>query len=121
AIAAAVEVVHGNHVVAAVQQFQDGGGGGHAGGEGEAAAAALQRSHAPLPREAGRVVGAGVFEALVLARRRLGVGRGRVDRRHDRAGGRIGGLAAMDRQGGERTVARAQAITGGFFGHGGSL
>src|SRR5690606_7745554 len=73
AVSAAVDVVHGNHVAAAVQQFEQGGGGGHAGGEREAAAAALKAGYAALVGEAGRVVGTRVLEALVLARTRLGV------------------------------------------------
>src|SRR5690606_29612845 len=67
AVAAAVDVVHRQHVVAAVEQLEDGGGGRHARGEGEAAAAALHSRHAALPGEAGGIVGTRVFEALVLA------------------------------------------------------
>ena len=42
-----------------------------------------------------------VLEALVHARALLGVGRGGVDRRHHRAGGRVGRLAGVDGAGGE--------------------
>ena len=42
-----------------------------------------------------------IFVALVHARALLHVGRGRVDRHHHRAGGRIGLLPGMDAAGGE--------------------
>ena len=103
-VAAAVQVVHRDDVVAAVQQFQQGRGRRQPGREREAAAAALQRRHAALVGEAGRVVGARILEALVHARAGLRVGAGRVDRRHHRAGGRIRRLAAMDRQRAETEV-----------------
>src|SRR3546814_5239606 len=60
AVGAAVQVVHGDHVVAAVEQLQRGRGRRHARGECEAAAAALQPGHATLVGEAGGVVGARV-------------------------------------------------------------
>ncbi len=101
AIGAAVDVVHADHVAAAVEQLEHRGGGGQAGGEGVAVAAALERGDAALVGEAGRVVAARIFEALVHARAALHVGGGRVDRRHHRAGARVGRLAGVDRQGAE--------------------
>ena len=62
---------------------------------------AFQRGHAALVGEARRVVAARVLEALVDARRLLDEGRARVDRRHHRARGRVGVLAAVDAVGRE--------------------
>src|SRR3546814_16360146 len=78
---AVVQVVHGDYVVAAVEQFRRGRRRRHARGEGEAAAAALEPGHAALVGEAGGVVGARVLEALVHARAGLGVGGGGVEDR----------------------------------------
>src|SRR5690606_25104252 len=98
---AAVEIVHGDDVIAAVQQLQQGRGRRHARGKGEAARAGLEIGDAIFIRKARRVVRARVLEALVLARARLHVGRGLVDRRHDRASGRIRMLAGMNAASGE--------------------
>ncbi|MNV51548.1 hypothetical protein D3C71_1436000 [compost metagenome] len=104
---AAVDIVHRHHVAAGVQQLHHRGTGGHARGERETAAAAFQGRHAALVGEAGGIVGARVLKALVFAGAGLGVGGGRVDRRHHRAGARIRRLSAVDGQGGQgkRTVA----------------
>ena len=70
-------------------------------GEGKAGGAAFQVGHGALEGEARRVLAARIFEALVHAGALLGVGRGRVDRHHDRAGRRVVALAAMDGAGRE--------------------
>ncbi|MNU92512.1 hypothetical protein D3C71_824310 [compost metagenome] len=111
--APAIDVVHRHHVAAGIQQFDHRRAGGHARRKGEAAGAAFQRSHATLVGEAGRIVRARVLEALVLARAGLRIGRGGVDRRHHRAGARVGRLAAMDGQGGQRQ----RAVRGRSVGH----
>ena len=69
-----------------------------------AALAALQRRQAGLQRRARRVAAARVLVALVLARRLLGVGRGRVDRHDRRAGGGVGVLAGVDGPRGEAAL-----------------
>ena len=102
---AAVEVVARDDVRAGVEQLEHRRDRRQARGEREACAAALQVGDAALEGEARRVVRAAVVEALVHARARLHVGRGRVDRRHDRAGRRIGRLAGVDRAGGESVLA----------------
>ena len=86
--AAAIEIVHGDDMIAAVEQLQRRGGRRHAGGEGEAGGAALQIGDAALIGVAGRVLAARILVALVHARALLDIGRGRVDRHHDRAGRR---------------------------------
>ena len=53
---------------------------------------------------------AAVVEALVHARRLLCVGAGGVDRRHHRAGGRVGRLAGVDRARGESQTARSARV-----------
>ena len=99
--AAAVEVVHRDHVVAGVEQLEQRRGRRHARREGEAAGAALEVGDAALVGHARRVLRARVLVALVHAGTRLGVGRGRVDRRHHRAGRRVRRLPAVDGAGGE--------------------
>ncbi len=98
---AAVEVVHRDDVVAGVEQLEQRRGRRHARREGEAARAALEVGDAALVGEARRVLGARILEALVHAGARLRVGRGRVDRRHHRARGRVGRLTGVDGAGGE--------------------
>ena len=73
-------------------------GRGQPAGEGERVLATLQRREAALQRVAGRIAGARILEPLVLARPRLRVGGGEVDRRHHRAGSGIGLLACVDGQ-----------------------
>ena len=83
---AAVDVVARDDVRAGVEQLEHGRDRGQAGGEREGLRAAFEVGDAALERPARRVVRAAVVEALVHARALLHVGRGRVDRRHDRAG-----------------------------------
>ncbi len=112
AVGAAVEVVHGDHVAAGVDQFQRGRCCGHAAGEGEAGDAALEAGNATLVRHARGVLRARVLVTLVLARALLHVGGGGVDRRHDGAGRGIGVLAGVDGAGAETKVGRLR-----FLGH----
>ena len=99
--AAAVEILHGDHMIAAVEELQRRRRRRHARGEGIAGGPALQIGDAALIGVAGRVLAAGILIALVLARALLDIGRGGVDRRHDGAGRGIGRLAGMDGAGGE--------------------
>jgi hypothetical protein len=98
---AAVQVVTGNDMIAAVQQFEQGRGGGHAGSEREAANPPLQVGDAFFVSVPCRVVAARVLPSLVLPGTALHVGRTRVDRRHDGAGGGIGPLSGVDRPRGQ--------------------
>ena len=96
AVAAAVEIVHGDDVRAAVEQIQNRGGGREPRGKREAGCAALEIREAVLKRVTGGIRRARVFVPLVHAGARLHVrGRG-VDRRDDRAGQRIRFLPPMD-------------------------
>src|SRR5688500_12207403 len=99
AVAAAVEIVHRHDMGARVEELEHGADRRHAGGEGEAGLAALELGDAGFERIARRVARARVVVALVLARARLRVGRGGVDRRHHRAGPRVGLLAGVDHLG----------------------
>ena len=106
AIGAAVGVVADDGVVADLEERGHGADGRHARGEGVAGRAALERGDVGLERGARRVLGAGVFVALVLAQRLLHVGRRLVDRRDDRACRRVGLLAGVDADRGEAGVGR---------------
>src|SRR5213082_279528 len=110
AVAAAVQIVHGDDVRAGIQQLEHRGDRGHAGGEGEAGRAPFQARQRRLQRVARRVARARVIVALVHAGTRLHVGGGRVDRRHDRPGERIRALAAVD-------DARREALRGSLVTH----
>jgi hypothetical protein len=98
---AAVDVVAGNDVRTGVDQLEHGGDRRQPRGEGEGLRPAFEVGDAALEREPGRVVRAAVVEALVHPRALLHEGRGGIDRRHDRAGRRIGRLAGVDRPGRE--------------------
>ena len=93
---AAVEVVHRDDVVAGCRASSSVADRRQAGGEGEAALAAFQVGDAALVGHARRVVRARVVVALVHAGARLRVGRGRVDRRHHRAGASGRASAGVD-------------------------
>src|SRR5690606_16075707 len=77
----------------------------------------FQRRCAALVGEAGGIVAARVLEALVFAGAGLGVGGGRVDRRHHRAGARVRGLAGVDGEGAETGF--TAGFTGRALAHGG--
>ena len=83
---AAVGVVADDEMVAGFEPRQDGVDGGHARGEGKRGRAALDRCEVGFERHAGGVLGAAVFESLVLAESLLHVGGGLIDRRDDGAG-----------------------------------
>jgi hypothetical protein len=101
AVGAAVGVAGDQHPVARPAQRADQAVlGGHAGGEGERPRAVLQRGQAGLQRGPGGVRGTRVLVAAPgPADAVLLVGRGLVDRRHHRAGDRVGFLARVDGQG----------------------
>ena len=65
AVAAAVQIVHGDDVRAGIEQLEHRGARGHAGGEREAGRAAFQTRHRCLQRVARRVARARVLVALV--------------------------------------------------------
>src|SRR5690606_22018574 len=79
---------------------------------------AFQTGRAALVGEAGRVVAARVFEALVLAGAGLGVGGSRVDGRHDRAGAGVGRLAGVDGAGTRSPVLRVFVGAAAMVRHG---
>ena len=83
-------------MAAAVEQLEQGRRRRQSGTESEAAAAAFETGDAALIGETGRIVGPRIFETLVDAGAGLGVGRGRVDRRHHRAGTGVRRLPGMD-------------------------
>ncbi len=72
-----------------------------------------KRREAALVGEAGGILGARILEAFVDAGAFLGVGAGEENRRHHRAGHRLGALATMDakRSEGERVVAHERILT----------
>ena len=84
AMGTAVDVGAADDVVTRLEELEDRIERRESGAEGEAEAAALEARDVALERLAGRVLGAGVLVALVPAEPFLGVGRGLVDRRHDR-------------------------------------
>ena len=96
AIGPPVGVVGQQQMVAGTQEAQDGVAPGEAAGEGHPVGATLQGGDAVLEGGPGRVAAAAVLVAPVLTDRGLGEGGGLVDRRDDRAGGRIGVLAGVD-------------------------
>ena len=98
---AAVGVVAEQDPLAGPQQPQDVVLGGEAAREGEAVRGLLERGDLGLERRAGRVARARVLESLVTADAVLGERGRQRDRRDDRAGGRLGVLAGVDRPGGE--------------------
>ncbi len=85
----AVQVIHGNHMIAGVQQLQNSRACRHSGCKCKTPATTLQVRYTLLIGIARRVVATRVFPALVITRTALYIGRGRVNRRHDRSGGRI--------------------------------
>ena len=95
-VTTAVQVIHGNHMVTGIQQLQNGRGCCHPRCKRKTPTAAFQIRYALLIGTACRVVATRVFPALVVARTALYIGRGRIDRRHDRAGGRVRLLPGMN-------------------------
>src|SRR5690606_3594430 len=108
-------------MAAGVEQLQHGAGGREAGGEGEATGAVLQPRRAALVGEARGVMAARVLKALVLAGARLRIGGGGVDRRHDRAGAGVGGLAGVDGTGARAPVLLVGVGAAAMVRHGGIL
>ena len=105
----AVEIVAGDHLVARRQQRQHGRRRRQARVEAEPEGPALQRRQVGLEREARRVLRARVLEAAVLARALLRVRRREEDRRHHRAGDRLGALTGVHRQRLDARAARSGA------------
>ena len=99
-------IVSGDDMRAGVDDLEHGRDRRQARREGERLRAALEVGDAALEGEARRVVRTAVVVALVHAGARLHVGRGRVDRRHDRARRRVGRLAGVDRAGREALPGR---------------
>ena len=101
AVGAAVQVVGANHFVAGLKQLHNAVDGGHPGGEGQAVLAVIEGGQRVLELAAGGVVGARVFEALVLAGRGLHVGGSLIYGRHDGPGGGVRMHAGVDGFGSE--------------------
>ncbi len=101
AIAAAIQIVHGDDVRAAVEQIDDRRRRREPRSERETRRATFEIGDARLERIARRIRRARILVALVLARARLHERRRRVDRRHDRAGQRIRLLPAVNDAGAE--------------------
>ena len=99
-VGAAVDVISAHHVVA---RAHDGAhkvvGGRESRGVDERVVDALERGEARLQGRARRVVRARVVVAFGVADAVLRVGAHLVDRRHHRAGGGIGRLTGVDREG----------------------
>src|SRR5207244_11283098 len=85
------------HVIARIQEMRDRVLPGHPGCEREAPGAGLERGEAGLERLPGRIVRAGIVEALVLADGLLRERARLEDRHRDRAGRRFRVLASVDR------------------------
>ena len=97
----AVEVVAHQHVRTVIQKFDHRGDGRQARGKRERGLPFLQIGHAALKGKSRGVLRPAILEALVNARRLLGIGARGVDRRHHRAGGRVDGLARVNHARGE--------------------
>ncbi len=96
----AIDIVPGQHVVAAFQELQHGIGGGQPGGKCEPVTTAFEGGQIVLQGFAGRVLGAGILVAVTRpAHPVLGVGGGLVDRRHDRPGDGVRFLPGVDGEG----------------------
>src|SRR5256885_7782032 len=78
----------------------------HAGGKGKSFDAALDGGDVSLESSARRIVRARVLVAFVLAQLVLHVRRRLIDRRNDRAGGRVGFLARVQAQRAESRARR---------------
>src|SRR5450755_97479 len=100
-VAAAVEIMHRDDVRTGIEELQNRRDGGHAGGEGEARMARLEICDRGLQGIARRIGGTRVLIAFVHAGACLHVGRGGVDRRHDRPRQGIGSLPTVDDAGGK--------------------
>ena len=96
---AAVDVGHGDHAVARVQQVHDRRDRAEPRRERDPVLGALERREAELQRSPRRVGDARVVVALVLADRVLDERRRLVDRHRDRARGGIRVLSLVDRAG----------------------
>jgi hypothetical protein len=103
AIAAAVQIIHRDDVAARIEQLEHRARSREAGRERITLPTGFKIGDAALVGHARRILRARILVALVHARAFLHVGRGRVDRRHDRAGRWIRMLAGVDR-------ARAEAL-----------
>jgi hypothetical protein len=103
---AAIEIVHGDDMRAVIEAVERGRDRRKAGREGEGRLPPFEIGDAALERHAGRILGAGIVEALVHPRRLLDVGGRGVDRHHHGAGGRIGLLPRMHAAGGKAELVR---------------
>ena len=94
---AAVRVVRDDDVVTGLERAQDRVLGRETARERETVPRTFERRDARLHRGARGIAAARVLVAAVLAYRLLHERRGQTDRRHDRAGVRVGILARVDR------------------------
>ena len=117
---APVGIVAHDDVVTGLEEAEDGILGGQAAGERDPEGGALQGGQGVLEGGAGRVAGAGVLIAQVLAHLGLGEG-GRLEHRHrHRPGDRLRILAGVDGLGGEapRLGGLLHAVAGRVGGRG---
>lgn len=101
AVRAAVQVIDGQHFVAARQQFHHGILCGEAGGKADGVEAVFEGGQVFFERGTRRVLGAGIFETFVVAGSGLHVGGGLENRRHDGARGGVRFDAGVNDLGGE--------------------
>ncbi len=88
-VGAAIDVLAADDVIAGFEQLERRIEGGEAGAEREAVGGAFQARDIPLQGFAGRVLGPGVFVALMAPEPLLHVRRRLINRGHDRAGEQV--------------------------------
>ncbi len=101
AMGAAVDVVAHDHALSGLHERQNRVAGGEAGSEADPVDSALKGGEVGFEGEAGGILGAPVFEALVFVDAFLHVGGGEVERCDDGAGGGVWMLTGVDAVGGE--------------------
>src|ERR1051325_6683985 len=94
-----VKIVTGDNMRATLQRIENRGHGGTPGSKSPASLAAFQIGDTTLVGTARWIDRAGIIVTFVLPGTLLDVSRSRIDRRHDRACGWVGGLAGMDNAG----------------------
>src|SRR3954447_17120361 len=100
AMTAAVYILAADDVIPGFEKLEHGIEGGQTRAEGKTVGGAFQAGDVSLEGLTGGVLGAGVLVPSVLAQAFLHVGRGLIDRRHDRTGQGLDDLSGMDGSGG---------------------
>ncbi len=109
AVGSAVHVLAADDMVAGGEQLEDRIERRQPRAEGKAMGAPLQARDAALQSFPGGILGPGVLVPFVASEPLLDVGGGLVDRRHDGAGERVGGLAGVD--GSSREAVRSIGVS----------